>query len=174
MQKNAILQQAIKNISHDASFSNRWTSVTSLEKGLNCRYKFHTDISISKKTISRALGNIDPGIDVQNTRHESGIYRGLCRREQFYYFQDPSLDPPFFPPLRNNKEIWDRIRKADEKELQDYISRTERSFDRQRSTKKRKCDEIDVITKSTSISRETDLLLEKSLDDERITLLLSY
>ena len=166
-----LLQRAIRLISRDVCFVNRWTSSTSIQKAMITRYDFDTCIKVSKMTISRAMGKIDPGIDTQNCIHPSGIYRLQSCNEKYYFMQEPSLAPPKFPPTRNNKAEWDKINEIDSLYLSKFVERIERSKNNQRSTKKRKLDEIDIanhmsisLTKSrTSIESNSHLTSSKTL-----------
>ena len=101
--KVILLQKAVRNITLDGSFRNRWVSASSLEKALTLRYQFDSTITISKATLSRAVGKINPCIDTQNLKHASGMYRGVFGREKFYYVQDSDLVPPIFPTTKMNK-----------------------------------------------------------------------
>ena len=74
--KPMVLQLAICTINADIMFSNRWTSVSALEKGLTTRYKFDCDIIISKKNISRSVSKNEPSLDSLSIANNSGIYRG--------------------------------------------------------------------------------------------------
>ena len=130
--KVILLQKAVRNITLDGSFRNRWVSASSLEKALTLRYKFDSTITISKATLSRAVGKINPCIDTQNLKHASGMYRGVLGNEKFYFVQDSDLVPPIFPTTKMNKLVWIKIKKADETELQDYMNRIEHRHSRQR------------------------------------------
>ena len=133
--KVILLQKAVRNITLDGSFRNRWVSASSLEKALTLRYQFDSTITISKATLSRAVGKINPCIDTQNLKHASGMYRGVLGNEKFYFVQDSDLVPPIFPITTSNKSnklVWDKIKKEDERELQDYMNRIEHRHSRQR------------------------------------------
>ena len=107
-----LLQKAVRNIALDGSFQNRWFSASSL-KTLTTRYQFDSTITISKSTLSRAIGKINPIIDSQNVNHESGIYRGVMNKKRFYYMQEANLVPPVFPLTYHNKSVWEKIQKED-------------------------------------------------------------
>ena len=104
-----LLQKAARNIALDDSFRNRWVSVTSLEKALIVRYQFDSTITISKVTLSHAVGKINPNIDAQNLQHESEIYRGVHGNEKFYFMQEPNLVPPIFPITMHNESVWTKV-----------------------------------------------------------------
>ena len=81
--KVILLQKAVRNITLDGSFRNRWVSASSLEKALTLRYKFDSTITISKATLSRAVGKINPCIDSQHLKHTSVMYRGVLGNGSF-------------------------------------------------------------------------------------------
>ena len=82
-----LLQKEVKNITIDGSFSDRRTSVASLETVLKVQYKFNDAINAIKYNIHRDMYNIDESVDTQNINSLSGIYRGTLEREQFNFFQ---------------------------------------------------------------------------------------
>ena len=94
MDKSSVLQRAISEVTRDISFTNRWTSVSFIEKGLKCRYQFDTIIKVSKMSISRILSKIEPCLDTLSVQNSSGIYRGKYKSELYYFFQKPTLEPP--------------------------------------------------------------------------------
>ena len=124
------------------------------------RYDFDTSVKVSKMTISRAMGKIDPGIDTHNCKHPSGIYRMQSYNEKYYFMQEPSLDPPTFPPTRNNKAVWDKINEIDALYLSKFVDRIERSKSNQRSTKKRRLDEIDIANNISIFLTKSRTLIE--------------
>ena len=65
------------NIALDGSYSNMWANILSIKRGLIERYQFSDDMKITRVTISRDIGKIDPGIDNLNAKYQSGIYRGV-------------------------------------------------------------------------------------------------
>ena len=70
-----LLQKATRNILKDPSFVNRWVPLISIKKGLELRYKFNTTYPITKLTLSRAIGKIEPMIENLVHSHPSGLYR---------------------------------------------------------------------------------------------------
>ena len=154
-----LLQRAIRLISRDVCFINRWTSATSIQKAMITRYDFDTSVKVSKMTISRAMGKIDPGIDTHNCKHPYGIYWMQSYNEKYYFMQEPGLDPPIFPPTRNNKAVWDKINEIDALYLSKFVDRIEGSKSNQRSTKKRRLDEIDIANNiSISLTKSRTLI----------------
>ena len=90
-------------------------SASSLEKSLTIRYQFDSTITISKATLSRDVGKINPSIDIQNLKHASGMYGDEYSREKFYYVQGLDLVPPFFPTAKINKLVWSEIKRRAKK-----------------------------------------------------------
>ena len=64
-----LLQKASRNLLKDASFLNRWVPLTTIKKGLEIRYKFNTAYPITKFTLSRAIGKIEPMIENLEHKH---------------------------------------------------------------------------------------------------------
>ena len=140
-----LLQKAVKNISLDSNFRNRWTIAISLGEALSVRYKLE-NIIITKSIISRAIGKIDPSITNLTAKHQSGIYyRGTNSMEKCYFFQDATMDPTIFQSIRNNDEVMDNIRFFERVEMDSYISRIIQYQSRQHYNKKRKLDEVDMM-----------------------------
>ena len=75
--KVILVQKVVKNLARDGSFLNRWVSANSIFPVISVRYQFDTSLTISKATLSRDMGKIDPDIDNQTIKHGTGIYRGL-------------------------------------------------------------------------------------------------
>ena len=96
MDKSQVLRMAIRNITTDIMFTNRWIRVTALDKGLSARYKFDSDITISKKYISRCVSKIEPSLDSLSVANSSGVYRGKHGNENFYFFSSSRLDSSLF------------------------------------------------------------------------------
>ena len=111
--RQLMLQKAVKNVSKTVFFADRWVGVTSLVKALETRYTLEGFV-ISKATVSRHLGKVEPLIDNHAYKHTSGIFRGIKQREAYYYFQDAIKDPPYFPPFKD-KEAWKSILDVDAK-----------------------------------------------------------
>ena len=63
-------------------------------KRLEIRYQFNTTYPITKLTLSRAIGKIEPMIKNLEHKHPSGLYRSKLNNEFFYYQQNCDLDPP--------------------------------------------------------------------------------
>ena len=115
MDKSQVLRLAIRNIAADIMFTNRWISVSALDKGLSARYKFDSDIIISKKNISRSVSKIEPSLDSLSVANSSGIYRGKHGNENFYFFQIPVSNPPYFTPPVHCHDEWEEIKENDKK-----------------------------------------------------------
>ena len=145
----------------NGNFYNRWTSTASLGKYLSVRYKLE-NLTTSKATISHTLGKIDPSIDDLTANHKSNIYRGTNRNEKYSFFQDLAPDSPIFSCIRNNEAVWDNIRRFGRIEVDGYINYITHSQSRQCSNKKRKIDEVDMMHKFISISKETEGLPAKA------------
>ena len=94
-------------------------------------------------------------IDAQNIKRLSGIYRGDNNKEKFYFFQDHNLDPSIFPPTRYNDDDWKKIKRIYREQLEEYIRRIEIQQICQRSVKKRKLDDVDIIIRN---QKDTSLL----------------
>ena len=106
---------------------------------------------VNKSNISRAISKIDPALDMMSIKHDSGMYWQVNRREAYFYFQTPILDPPYLPPIRHNGVIWNNIQYVNKKKTYEYISSIENSRERsKRVNVKRYQDGID-----TSILEET-------------------
>ena len=56
-----MLQNAVRSITADRLFRNRWASVHSLARAVNTRYKLE-GLSTTKMAISKAIGKLDVGI----------------------------------------------------------------------------------------------------------------
>ena len=91
-----LLQKASRNLLKDLSFTNRWVPLNSIKKGLDLRYKFNTTYPITKLTLSRAIGKIEPMIENLEYKHPSGLYRAKFNNEALFYQQNCDLDPPSF------------------------------------------------------------------------------
>ena len=115
MDKPQVIRLAIRHIAADITFTNRWVSVTALDKGLSARYNFDSDIIISKKYISRCVSKIEPSLDSLSIANSSGIYRGKHENEIFYFFQVPVSNPPYFPPIVHCHDEWEEIKENDKK-----------------------------------------------------------
>ena len=105
-----ILQNAVQSVTKDRMFRNRWTSVHLLERAVNAYYKLEGLIT-NKMAISKAIGKVEVGVQDLQTKHLSGIYGG--KHTTMRFFQDPKLDPPYFPPTRSNKICRDEIKNVD-------------------------------------------------------------
>ena len=110
------IQKAAKNVSQTIYFSKRWCRVQSLAKAISTRYELE-NIVINAKTISSAIGKMEPSINETCQVHSSGIYRGYKSGKAFYYFQSTSLPPPYLPHA-NEKTLWNSIEKEDTQKLQ--------------------------------------------------------
>ena len=109
LDKTNVLQRAVREVTRDISFTNRWASVTSIEKGINSRYQLDTTTKFTKISISRSITKIEPCLDTLTIKNSSGIYRGKYKNEFFYFFQKGNTEPPYFPPpIKLNKNEWDK------------------------------------------------------------------
>ena len=86
------LQKAVKNVSRIVYFADRWVGVTTLVTAVSTRYKLEGFV-VSKATVSRHLGKMEPDIDNLSFKHNSGVFRGVKQREFYYFFQDPMKEP---------------------------------------------------------------------------------
>ena len=127
------LQKAVQNISKTVYFAKRWVGVTCLVDAISTRYTLEGFV-ISKATVSRHLGKIEPDIDNCLYKHSSGVFRGIRSREAYYFFQNPQNDPPTFPPFKD-KKAWENIYDENKKQLDLYIDNITSSQNRQTGTK---------------------------------------
>ena len=155
--KYELVVQAIHTVTADVSFRDRWVSVNSMVKAIQCRYHFEQTLSVTSSMLSRSLQKIDPMIDILGTHHQSGLYMGIIGKERFIYVQDSAKVPPLFPPVRGSSELWDRIRMKDASETDNYILRVDMVRNRARGTKRSKSDDLDIRIKN-------DLLEYKSVE----------
>ena len=81
LDKTTVLQRAIREVTRDIIFTNRWASVTSIEKGINSRYQFDSTTKFTKISISRSITKIEPCLDTLTIQNSSGIYRGKYKNE---------------------------------------------------------------------------------------------
>ena len=88
-----------------------------------CRYQFENTLTSTNSILSRALGKIDPAIDMQGVHHQSSFYRGKVGHDTFILVQDGDKDPPVFPNVRGASDLWDKIRIKDATETDKYILR---------------------------------------------------
>ena len=91
--RQLLLQKAVKNITKTVYFTNRWIHIDSLLKAVTTRYKL-ANLEVSKATLSRHIGKLEPDIDRVALYHVTGVYRVNKNREVFYYFQE---NPRFQP-----------------------------------------------------------------------------
>ena len=120
MDKSTVLQQAIRGVTNDISFTNLWTSVISIGKGIKCRYEFDNDTNISKMDISQSLIKTEPFMDTLSIQNSLDIYRGKCRKEQFYFFHDTTLELLYFPPPTKLNEEWRNVIGVDDNKIDEY------------------------------------------------------
>ena len=118
--KQLTIRLAVQNIGKTIYFTKRWCKVTSLVTALQTRYKL-SDIELSSRVLSIAVGKAEPSIDDLHYPHQSGIYRGKQRMTSYYFFQKPSLEPPYFPSPKSTQE-WADIDRVDSEQLQLYLS----------------------------------------------------
>ena len=70
--KLIVLQKAARNVCADSCFRNRWVPIKSIERGIKLRYPYES-LHISKATLSKSLGKIEPTIDSLDSKHPSGL-----------------------------------------------------------------------------------------------------
>ena len=102
---------------------------------------------VNKSNISRAISKIDSPLDMMSSKHDSGMYWQVNRRESYFYFQITSLDPsPSIPPIRHNGVIWNDIQSVNKQKTNEYISRIENNRERSKRVNMKRCqDEIDAL-----------------------------
>ena len=103
--KYKLVVQAIHTVTTDVSFRDRWVSVNSMVKAIQCRYHFEETLSLTSSMLSRSLQKIDPMIDILGMHHQSGLYMGIIGKERFIYVQDSAKVPPLFLPVRGSSEL---------------------------------------------------------------------
>ena len=158
-QRQTTLQNAVKNIFSTIYFSNRWTGVESIEIALKNRYKL-SQLVLTRATISRHIGKMDPVIDNLNYKHTSGIYRCKKRGEIHNYFQSTPGDPPYFPPFKDTG-AWELIDSVDQKQLVSYLASLKRIEERQRPNKRKYLDSVDIADDIYFSEKETLSLAKK-------------
>ena len=95
----------------------------------------------------RALGRIDPTIDLQGVHHPSGFYIGKVGHETFIFVQDAPKTHPIFPNVRDSSQLWDKIKMKDIRETDIFILRIEHIRSRARGTKRSKSNNLDIQVK---------------------------
>ena len=141
--KQLTLQKAVRNVMNSVHFSNRWVKLSSVERAVKTRYQL-TGMVVSKATISRHVGKLEPDISNLQYKHHSGIYKSTHLNDTYFFFQDPPASPPLIPPPYVKPE-WDKIVEIDNERLQIYISQIQQMENRHRPNKKRRMDDIDVL-----------------------------
>ena len=121
--KYTLVIDAVNTVTSDVAFRDRWCSIHSIVKAVKCRYQFEHTLTITTSILTRALGKIDPMIDVLGMHHQSGFYRGKVGTEVFIFVQDGDKPLPAFPKIRGASEVWDKIRIKDARETDTYILR---------------------------------------------------
>ena len=104
---------------------------------------------ISKATLSKSLGKIEPMIDSLDSKHPSGFYRAKMGNEFLFYIQDPKSDPPEFMKTAtgvkaDSAKRWQDVLREDNINLTGYKYRMLRKIERNRN-KKRKINDIDEV-----------------------------
>ena len=146
--KYTLVIGAINTVTSDVAFRDRWFSIHSLEKAIKCRYQFDDSLTITTSILSRSLGKIESEIDMLGFPHESGYYRGKVGHETFMLVQDGDKPPPAFPKIRGDTGVWNKIRRKDSTDTDNYILRVTMVRNRVRAKKKNKRDDtIDVRLK---------------------------
>ena len=159
--KQLTIRLAVKNIGKTIYFTKRWCKVKSLVTAIKTRYKL-ADIDVNSRLLSIAIGKGEPSLDDLHYSHPSGIYCGKQRMESYYFFQRPSLDPPFFPSPKSVDE-WVEIDKVDSQQLEKYLSSLEKLESLSRSKKRKRLDSVDIIdelvvTKSATVLLQSVML----------------
>ena len=165
--KYTLVIDAINAVTSDISFRDRWFSIHSMAKAVKCRYHFESTLTVTNSILSRALGKIDPMIDMQGVHHQSGLYRGKVGTETFIFVQDGPKPPPIFPSVRGSSQLWDKIRMKDASETDNYVLRMENIRSRARGTKRSKCDNLDIRIKNDKLEyKAVQAALESDFNDE--------
>ena len=100
------------------------------------------------------MGKIDPHIDNQTIKHDTGFYRGSYANNKWYYMQEPTLDPPVFPNTFKKDKVWENICREDERGLVDHIARQSKLTTRSDDKKRKKPDEVDVINRIMTLKQK--------------------
>ena len=100
--KQLTIRLAVQNIGRTIYFTKRWCKVTSLVTALQTRYKL-SDIELSSRVLSIAVGKAEPSIDDLHYPHQSGIYRGKQRMTSYYFFRSHPLNHHTFLRLNQHK-----------------------------------------------------------------------
>ena len=87
-----------------------------------------------------------------NEKNSSGIYSGLHSQVRYFFFQNPTLDPPCFPPPRRCKLEWDEIISVDDKNIIIYLNNLTKIKERARPNERVRPDDIDIYDNVTSSS----------------------
>ena len=146
--KIILLQKAARNVCADSCFCNRWVPLKSIERGIKLRYPYES-LHISKATLSKSLGKIEPMIGSLDSKHPSGFYQAKMGNEFLFYIQDPKSDPPEFMKTATGVKAdlvkrWQDILREDNLNLINYNNRMLRKIERNRN-KKRKINDIDEV-----------------------------
>ena len=157
--RTVILQNAVRSITTDRLFRDRWTSVYSLERAVNSRYKLE-GLSTTKMAISKAIGRVEVGIQDLQVKNSSGIYSGLRSQMRYFFFQDPKLNPPYFPPTADNQLVWDEIIAVDQNNLNIYLDNLQKKKERVRPNKRERLDSVDIYDKISQSSAKVIKLSE--------------
>ena len=99
--------------------------------------------------VSKAIGKIEVGVQDLQSKHSSCIYGGKHNIMRYFYFQKPQLDPPYFPPTRGNKIVWDEIITVDENNIIIYLD----------NLQKKKMDQVLMVLQKLTILKKEILLL---------------
>ena len=110
------LHTAIRIITKTVYFKKLWVSISSLETAIQVTYKLE-DMNVSKASISRTIGWLNAGNNNLDCTNPIGIYSGSRAKQKYFYFMDPPSDPPYFSPVSNNDEEWNKIDSIDQKQL---------------------------------------------------------
>ena len=138
-----LLQRAVGLLSVDVMFRNRWARCSSIKAAVEKRYEL-SNVDISKKNISIAVGKLESCSSNLQAKNSSGIYSGVRRHERYFWFQDKDKPPPIFPRIGRNNDEWLRVDEEDRDRLEGYMARISRQADMRRESKKRRLDAIDI------------------------------
>ena len=150
-----VLRQKVGiHIISDKLFRDRWTSNLSLAKAVSCRYKLE-GITTTKLAISKAVGKLDTSMDDLTIKNLAGVYSGRFNTDRYFFFQKPSLDPPYFPPTNTNNTVWNVIKSVDKRNVEIYLANIEKLQSRVRVNKRKRLDSIDIYDNISTTSDKT-------------------
>ena len=108
----SLLQKAVRNITTDPFFRDRWMSLSSLNMAVNCRYTLG-GVPSKKRELSLFISELNLTMDNLSVQNDIGFYSGKNGTECYLFVQNTNLLPPILPPLRQNKSMWSAIKGQD-------------------------------------------------------------